>query len=84
MSSVCQQAGRPETASRTDTFRPLVLRDLTITPGAGLVTGPQEPAEEQTKRKVRIELGRRNLTVGEVEELGRGSVVCLDQRQATP
>ena len=84
MSGVCQPLGSHELASGAALFQPYALRDLNGTVGTASATGSPDPASQRQTRMVRMELGRRSLTLDEVEQLGRGSVVRLQERQGDP
>ncbi len=84
MSSVCQPLGAHEHAAGAAVFQPYALRDLNGTVGTASATGSPGPASQRQTRMIRIELGRRSLTLDEVEQLGRGSVVRLQERQGDP
>jgi flagellar motor switch protein FliN/FliY len=84
MSGVCQPLGSQGRASSAAVFQPCALRDLNGTVGTASATGSPGRAGQRQTRTVRIELGRRSLTLDEVEQLGRGSVVRLQERQGDP
>lgn len=84
MSGVHQPLSPRAVTFRAEAFRPCAVRDLTATGGAGSLPDATEPAQAPQTRQVRLELGRRTLTLAEVGQLGRGSVVRLQERQGDP
>ena len=84
MSGVRQPLGSHGRAAGAAVFQPCALRALNGTVDTDFGTSSLGRASQRQTRTVRIELGRRSLTLDEVEQLRRGSVVRLQERQVDP
>lgn len=84
MSGVSQPFGPPGCASGAAAFLPGARRNRNGSAGMDLTSNVSTGAPPQFTRTVRIELGRLSLTRDEAEQVSRGSVVQLAERQGDP